>query len=192
MPYSQTIETVRQTLQQTFDELDIWFDQSEEVRAYKPKDGGWSIDELLAHVTLTSHFLLIVIRNGAIKAAKRAARGVPIVGEEADLEMMSLIGHPDAFAWLRPEHMEPTRSHTNTAVRVTMREQQRECLEILARMGNGEGSLHKVRMSVQNLGKLDLYQWLYFLALHARRHLAQIESVWREQPQQAKLIANSF
>ena len=51
MPYSQTIETVRQTLQQTFDELDIWFDQSEEVRAYKPKDGGWSIDELLEAIS---------------------------------------------------------------------------------------------------------------------------------------------
>ncbi len=192
MPYNQTVATVRQTLQQTFDELDTWFDQPEEVRAYKPEDDGWSIDELLEHVTLTSHFLLIVIRNGATKALKRAARGIPIVGDEDELEVMSPIGHPDAFAWLRPEHMEPTRSHTSTVVRATMQEQQRECLEILARMGNGEGSLHKVRMSVQNLGKLDLYQWLYFLALHARRHLAQIESVWHEQPQQDKLIANSF
>ena len=192
MPYAQTVATVRQTLQQTFDELDTWFDQPAAVRVYKPKDAGWSIDELLEHVTLTSHFLLIVIRNGATKATKRAARGVPIVGDEDDLEVMSSIGHPDAFAWLRPEHMEPTRNHTSTTVRVTMREQQRECLEILARTGNGEGSLHKVRMSVQNLGKLDLYQWLYFLALHARRHLAQIESVWHEQPQQDELLANSF
>jgi len=44
-------------------------------------------------------------------------------------------------------------------------------------MGNGEGSLCKVRMSVNELGKIDLYQWLYFLAQHARRHLDQMEGV---------------
>jgi hypothetical protein len=29
-------------------------------------------------------------------------------------------------------------------------------------------------MSVNNLGKIDLYQWLYFLAQHSRWHLQQM------------------
>jgi hypothetical protein len=32
-------------------------------------------------------------------------------------------------------------------------------------------------MSVNDLGKIDLYQWLCFLAQHARRHLHQLRAV---------------
>jgi hypothetical protein len=35
-------------------------------------------------------------------------------------------------------------------------------------------------MSVNDLGKIDLYQWLYFLGQHARRHLQQMQEVERE------------
>jgi len=45
-------------------------------------------------------------------------------------------------------------------------------------------------MSVNGSGRLDAYQWLYFLAQHAARHIGQMqenEAKWREaQPQQAK------
>jgi hypothetical protein len=49
-----------------------------------------------------------------------------------------------------------------------------ECLIQLERLGNGVGALCRVTMTVNDLGKIDLYQWLYFLAQHARRHLAQL------------------
>jgi hypothetical protein len=40
-----------------------------------------------------------------------------------------------------------------------------------------------VRMSVQDLGKMDMYQWLYFLVLHQMRHIAQMEQVFQEWQQ---------
>jgi hypothetical protein len=55
-----------------------------------------------------------------------------------------------------------------------MRNQVRECLDLLGRLGGGQGSLHRVRMSANGYGRLDVYLWLQFLALHARRHLAQM------------------
>jgi hypothetical protein len=42
-------------------------------------------------------------------------------------------------------------------------------------MPNGEGILYKTTMSVNDLGKIDVYQYIYFLAQHAKRHLAQME-----------------
>ena len=78
--------------------------------------------------------------------------------------------------------MVPTGDVSAEEVRSLMRDQVRECLEILGRLGGGEGSLHRVRMSVNDSGRLDVYQWLQFLALHARRHLAQMaanEAAWR-------------
>jgi len=32
-------------------------------------------------------------------------------------------------------------------------------------------------MNVNGLGKLDVYQFIYFLALHVRRHLQQLEGI---------------
>ena len=32
-------------------------------------------------------------------------------------------------------------------------------------------------MTVNGLGKIDLYQWLYFIAQHARRHLQQLAAL---------------
>jgi hypothetical protein len=59
--------------------------------------------------------------------------------------------------------------------------QYRECVSILDRLRGGEGALHKVRMSVNESGRLDVYQWLYFLAQHAARHIDQMREIEREQ-----------
>jgi len=171
-------------IKSTFELVDEWFDRSPELRCYKPIGGGWSIDEILEHITLTSHFLMLVVRNSARKAVKRAASGASIPFAESDLDVLEPIGRRGSFSWSRPEHMMPTGVGSSEQVRGNMQEQTRECLEILERLGRGEGALHKVRMSVNESGRLDIYQWLYFLAQHARRHLGQMQEVeaeWKEQ-----------
>ncbi|MBZ0286179.1 MAG: DinB family protein [Anaerolineae bacterium] len=182
-PYQQTIRRVGEALQSTFDSLDTCFDLPANIRAYPARPGEWCIDEILEHITLTSHYLMLVIKNSRDKVLKRA-KTQTIVPGESDLEPIIRIGDPDAFPWVRPEHMEPTRAKPMAEVRTIMRDQQRECLTILNQLANGEGSLHNVRMSVQELGKLDVYQWLFFLAQHAARHAVEIERIqiqWNRQ-----------
>lgn len=173
--YPQTVARVREALAGTFDEVDLWFDKPAAIRSYRPSSGGWTIDEILEHITLTSHFLMIVIRNSATTALKRAAAGAAIEAGESDLDLLEPIGRRGAFTWSRPEHMIPTGTVPIEEVRERMRGQARECLDILERLGGGEGSLHRVRMSVNESGKLDIYQWLYFLAQHAKRHIDQMQ-----------------
>jgi DinB superfamily len=182
-PYSRTIERVRTALAGTFAEADTWFDRPEPLRTFRPSDGGWTIDEILEHITLTSHFLMIVIRNSTRKALKRAA-DASIPPQESDLELLEPIGRRGTFSWARPEHMIPTGTVPGEEVRRTMREQLAECLGFLDQLAGGEGSLFKVRMSVKDSGKLDVYQWLYFVAQHAKRHVDQMrenEEEWRGQ-----------
>lgn len=179
MPYKKTIQVVRQTFSETLVELDKWCELSEESRYYQPHDGGWSIQAILEHITLTTHYLLMIIRHGQEKALRRAGRGEPIDAGESDLDRLAPIGHPDAFPWIRPEHMEPMGASL-AEVHARLHTQYQECLTILAALGDGEGSLYRVRMSVQNLGKMDMYQWLYFLVLHQKRHIAQMEHVFQE------------
>lgn len=173
--YPQTIARVRSMIVAVFDQVEPWFHKPATLRSYRPSSGGWTIDEVLEHITLTSHFLMIVIRNSAATALKRAAAGAAIAAGESDLDLLEPIGRRGAFTWSRPEHMIPTGTVPMEEVRERMREQARECLDILERLGGGEGSLHRVRMSVNDSGKLDIYQWLYFLAQHAKRHIDQMK-----------------
>ena len=55
-----------------------------------------------------------------------------------------------------------------------VRDAELEADDVALEIGGGEGALHRVRMSVNDSGKLDLYQWLDYLGQHARRHLAQM------------------
>lgn len=174
--YQNTVHEVRESLIHTFDQLDEIFDFENDVQSYKPAPDQWSINEILEHVTLTNHFLMLVIKSSRDKALKHA-KTQQIENTESSLEAIKQIGDSDAFHWIRPEHMEPTGAKPMNEVRLLMREQQRECLAILDQVANGEGSLHNARMSVQNLGKLDIYQWLFFLTQHAQRHLIEIQRI---------------
>lgn len=136
----------------------------------------WSIDEILEHITLTSHFLLITLSQSLTKVLRRAEEQ-PIPPIETNLDKILVISDPDAFAWIRPEHMEPTRLVSSETVRLRMQQQRAACEHILSQFPNEEGALHRVRMSVQKLGKLDMYEWLYFLIQHAQRHVAEIERI---------------
>jgi hypothetical protein len=180
VPYEKTIAQVRRSLTGVFAEVDRWFDRPEELRTFKPPAGGWSIDQILEHVTLTNPFLMRVIRCWADKAVRKAQRGEPIPEGESDLARLDIIGQRGSFGWVRPEHVEPAGVPGPREVRKRMGQQVAECLERLGRLGRGEGSLCKVRMSVNGLGKIDLYQWLYFLAQHARRHVQQMEEGARQ------------
>jgi hypothetical protein len=57
MSYEQTIRTVRDALCAVFARVDAWFDRDEALRRFRPASGGWSVDQLLEHITLTNRFL---------------------------------------------------------------------------------------------------------------------------------------
>jgi hypothetical protein len=185
MPYERTIAAVRQTLRDAFAELDVWFDRPAPLR-FKPPSGGWSIDQVLEHVTLTNHFLMLTLRKWVETAVRRAEREA-ISARESDLQRFEMIGQRGSFGWVRPEHMEPTGRPTSAEVRAILHQQLAEGEGLLDRMGRGERSLCRITLTVNNLGKIDLYQWLYFLAQHARRHLQQLIAIEETYPAEGLL-----
>lgn len=132
--------------------------------------GAWTVAEHLEHVALANRFLLLTIAKGVATALRRA-RTQPVAAEESDLDRLAPIAEPGAFPWEPPGHMIPTGTMPVAQVRALLARQREECLELLARMAGGEGTLCIFRMSVYGLGRIDTYQWLYFLAQHGRWHL---------------------
>jgi hypothetical protein len=43
--------------------------------------------------------------------------------------------------------------------------------------------LHKTTMTVNDLGKIDVYEYIHFLAQHGQRHLAQMQKKQAEYDQ---------
>jgi hypothetical protein len=174
MSLPSTVATVHDTLEQVFSLLDAQFDRTaEELEARPEYPDAWTIGEHLEHVCLVNHFLLLTIRKGCGKARRRAG-GLPVPEADGDLALLAPIAVPDAFEWSPPPHMVPTGRREPAEVRGELRSQCHQCLGLLADMPAGEGRLCTVRMSVHGLGRLDMYQWLYFLAQHVRYHLALI------------------
>lgn len=68
MDIKEIISEIREFLLTTFSKIDSWFDKDAELRNYKPIGGGWTIDQILEHIVLTNHFLLILIDKGTGKA----------------------------------------------------------------------------------------------------------------------------
>ncbi|MGD1894377.1 MAG: DinB family protein [Cyclobacteriaceae bacterium] len=179
----QLVENIQSWLLNTFQKVDAWFDQDEKLRTYQPQDNGWTINEILEHITLTNHYLLILIEKGKRKALKKV--------DEVDLQNVlkdytfspkkfENIGKHRSFVWVRPEHMEPQGIKALPEVRYIMSAQVQQCVDVLQSLPNGEGLLYKTTMSVDNLGKLNVYEYIYFLAQHARRHVEQMEKNKRE------------
>lgn len=161
-----------------FETIDTWFDKDAALRHYRPKNGGWTIDEILEHIGLTNHFLLILIEKGTKKALQNAQKQDLKAALESNVfhwDKLTEIGLHRSFPWMRPAHMEPLGSKPISEIRQQLKEQLAQCLHCLDQMPNGEGVLYTTTMTVNDLGKINVYEYIYFLAQHGQRHLMQME-----------------
>jgi DinB superfamily len=177
------ITKIKDDLVKAFTDLFLCFEANDELLDYRPAKGGWTIREVLEHVSITNHFLLILIRKGTAKAveiAKDKNYDDLLLNYNLDWEKLKMIGEHNSFKWNRPEHMEPKGTLSLNEIKSTLKEQMLECLSFLDQMPKGEGVLYKTMMSVNDLGKIDVYHYIYFLVQHINRHLTQMEKVCRE------------
>jgi hypothetical protein len=173
------ITKLREEIEAVFLQLDLFLNEPEPIKSYKTKEEGWTINQILEHISLTDHYLLKLILKGSKKAIRKCDQ-VDIEKElihydfnDPDLEF---IGHSDSFPWKSPEHMMPEGRSTDE-ISARFRIQKEQLMNVLDALKNGEGILHKTTMRVYQLGKLDVYQYIHFLLLHARRHIEQMEEL---------------
>jgi len=177
------IGRIKNELVITFDDLFHWFEIDDKLLDHSPANGGWTIRQILEHISLTNHFLLILIRKGTSKSleiANNTEYSNLLIDYDLDWEKLKMIGEHRSFEWNRPQHMEPTNKIPLIEVKEKLFEQKQELLSLLNQIPNGEGVLYKIMMSVNNLGKIDVYHYLYFLVQHIKRHLMQMARAKQE------------
>jgi len=170
---------VRRRMESAFANLDsALFSAGGRVNERASAISPWSPLDVAEHVTLTNHFLLKLAEKGARKSARKLIRGdaAPMKGRIGVDQLESVASHD--FRWEAPEHMLPRGAVTLEAVRATLATQCRQSLSLIDMLPAGEGTLHTIRMTV--LGpdaRLDVYELLVFIALHAERHTAQVRRI---------------
>ena len=178
MKIKNYIQEIQIQLITTHSKIFEWFNESEGIKKYRPIDNGWSISEILEHIALTSHFLMILIDKGTDKAlrnVKNLSLDELKMNFDYDLNKINEIGIHKSFDWIRPEHMEPKGEKSEMEIKDEMINQINRCLNQLEKLKNGEGLLYKTTMTVNELGKINVYEYIYFLSKHAERHIHQME-----------------
>ncbi len=178
MDIKDIIIEIEDFLKTTFREIDLWFEKDSELRNFKPTNGGWTIDQILEHIGLTNHFLLILIDKGTNKALANTLKldlNEELKNYTFHKDKLTEVGLHKSFNWIRSEHMEPKAEKTLDQVRQQLKDQVQICLDNLDKLRNGEGVLYKTTMTVNELGKIDVYEYIYFLAQHGQRHITQME-----------------
>jgi hypothetical protein len=172
------IQDIKAHLKLTFDEVDGWFKKDKKTLNGQPSNGGWTVQQILEHIYLTNFYLLILIEKGSKKAMKNSLN----LDLESEMKNYSFnkenfdkVGEYAAFEWIRPEHMEPKGELSLDEIRSLITQQYLQCLQYLEVMKNGEGLLYKTTMTVNELGKINVYEYIYFLSLHAQRHVTQMK-----------------
>lgn len=179
MDIFRCIQDIKIHLRLTFNEVDSWFDKDIKTVNHIPSNGGWTIQQILEHIYLTNFYLLILIEKGS----KKAIRNYHDLDLKSEMEnyvfdqaKFEKVGEYGAFQWIRPEHMEPKGNLTLSEIRSLISLQYQQCINSLDRMRNGEGLLYKTTMTVNELGKINVYEYIYFLSLHAQRHITQMRN----------------
>lgn len=181
MPLEHIIINLKRELIRTFAVLDEWFDKDKALRSFKPSYDNWSINEVLEHIMLSNHYQLVVIErctSAALQLKEREGQKTywPHNYSLSDPSLHQ-VADPDAFNWKGKEHQIPTGGQPSWKIRRELRDQLFRCLIALECVPNGEGTLQHEDLPVDALGKRDVYHHIYFLALHAQRHIKQMQRI---------------
>ncbi|MGE7773637.1 DinB family protein [Chitinophaga sp. NPDC101104] len=184
------VQFVREALINNFRELDQWFQEDSVLLHFKPERDSWNAREVIEHICLTNYFLLLTINKSTRRALERKVEGLHIMpGSDYEEKFRQIeVVSSKSFGWVNPAHLEPSGTRDLDEIRILLKQQFAQCMYNLSLLKNGEGKLVKTMMTVNNLGKLDIYQYIFFLTKHIERHIAQLHELRDQFEESAVMI----
>ncbi|MBA3714249.1 MAG: DinB family protein [Pyrinomonadaceae bacterium] len=137
-------------------------------------DDGWTVSEILEHVSIIEGQLTKLIGmmlSKAETAGKPAPAGLRI--KPVSIEHFVERSHHEKYQ--APDNTRP-RGGVSVADSITIMRRTREALRAL-RPRLEATDLTGVRYPHPAFGPLNLYEWLILIGVHEQRHLGQIETV---------------
>jgi hypothetical protein len=151
-----------------------------QLRETKPGDGGWSVAEVLEHLSIVER------RIASLMTRQVAAARASGVGPDTETSsVVATFANPDGVVnrerkIVSPEPVRPTGSlDSETAQRAL--DQSRAAILLALHDANGV-SLENLVQSHAVFGPLNMYHWIVAMALHEDRHAAQIREIGKSLP----------
>jgi hypothetical protein len=145
------------------------------LRETKPGDGGWSVAEVVEHLSIIERRVASLLTKHV--AAARAS------GVGPDTEASSVVAtfaNPDGVVdrtrkIVAPEPVRPTGALDTESAQQAL-DQSRAAIVLALQNANGV-SLENLMQSHAVFGPLNMYHWIVAMALHEDRHAAQIREI---------------
>ncbi|MEJ7644522.1 MAG: hypothetical protein WKF87_07990 [Chryseolinea sp.] len=173
MTVENVVKKIRRELIRSVSRIDAWFDRDSALLDYRSATTTKTITELLAQAMLTNRFIVQIIDEGHINNIKGNMNGMPVADYCAKIQELENLNTSPVDFDSSPSLED---SIDLNEIRYEIREQLHRCLIHLENLFDAENEPFETNLAVGELGKLDAYQCIYFLALHVRRYLEQLDS----------------
>jgi uncharacterized damage-inducible protein DinB len=147
----------------------------EELREARPTESQWSAAEVLEHLVRveTGVAKLMALKIGEMQAAPEPPREAPEMVEVVASRFELVVNRTQAIE--APDRVVPEGEMSADAARDALQATRGLLLD---QLHAGDGlAFSSVVHPHPFLGALDLYEWVYFLGAHERRHAEQVRAI---------------
>ncbi len=148
----------------------------EPLREARPTIDEWSAAEVLEHLARVERGIakLVALKVGEMQAQAdppREASDMPAV----DLSKFDLLADRIARKLVAPERVQPSGEYSESSARAALAETRGILLD---QLHAADGlALSTAAHAHPYFGELNLYEWVYFVGGHERRHTQQVREI---------------
>jgi len=173
MTVENVVRKIERELIRSVSRIDAWFDMDSSLLDHRSATTTKTVTELLAQAMLTNRFIIQILDEGHTKNIKGNLNGIPVAEYCAKIQELEDVNSSPVDFDFTPSLQDGIGLKE---IRYEIREQLHRCLIHIENLFDAEIEPFETNLSIGELGKLDAYQCIYFLALHVRRYLEQLEN----------------
>jgi DinB superfamily len=143
-----------------------------EQHAFRPSPDRWSVAEIIEHLSITEPRVVRLVGALLDKLEASGARGDDSPFEPVSLTQFAERARTEKYQ--APDEIRPKGAPLQDSL-ARLRDSRAALRALRPRVERVDGTL--ARFPHPAWGPLDLYQWLAFVGMHERRHLAQIKAL---------------
>ncbi len=173
MTVENVVVKIKRELIRSVSRIDAWFDADGALLDHRSATASRSVHELLQEAMLANRYILQIIDEGRLSNVKGTFNDMPVDEYCAKIQALE-----DAKSVRVDFDFAPSSQvrYALREIRYEIREQLHRCLIHLDDLIDGEIEPFETNLSVGEFGRLDAYQCIYFLAMHVRRCLEQLDN----------------
>lgn len=175
MTLENIVIKIRNELIRSISGIDAWFDKELQLLQHRSAKQSKSACELLEDVMHANRHLLKLIDSARMNTSKTGLVDIPMEDYCLQTQLLNDAALHEKF--VPGEIRSVDRKPALPEIRNEIREQLDRCLIHLELLLAGQAPVFKTKLAVGELKEMDVYHSIYFLAVHTRRYLGELDEM---------------